>query len=118
MADAKARTDSVELSKLPKNTQSDTSVFNNGCTKIVEGVYQNISVDAISSLGYVIYTSKELVYSRDIDQNITLIDHCKEIKILQGEDYNQENNVVYSKIHKACVGCGLTWIKDNTEKKM
>ena len=81
-----------------------------GVTPLKEEIYQKTSVYGISTLEYVIRSSRAPVDYADVEQNKTLIYQCKEISRLQGEAYHQDKKVVYAEICKDCAECGLIWI--------
>ena len=68
MVATKSRTDGVDTTKLPKNTQPNTTVFKNCCTNIEEELDQKTSAYVISPLGYAIRASKSPVDYGDVDQ--------------------------------------------------
>ena len=90
MVSTNISTDGVEMTKLPKNTQPNTSAFKNWCTTIGEEIKQKTSEYGIYPLGYFIFASTTPVDYGNLEQNKTLIDKCKDIGRIQGEAYHQD----------------------------
>ena len=84
MVATKSSIDDVDLTKLPKNMQRNTSASKNWCTTIKEKLYQSTSAYIISPLGYFIRASKAPVDYGDLYQKNTSLEQGKYIKRLRG----------------------------------
>ena len=103
MASTEASTYIAELSKLQNNMQLNTSSFKNCCTTIEEELDQKTASYGISTLGYVIHTSKAPVNNGDINPNKTLLEQCKDTVRLKRGGHHKDKNVVNVVIRKTCV---------------
>ena len=70
MVDTNSNTYGMDLTKLPKNTQQNTSSFKNWCNTIGKELDQNTSEHRISLLGYIINVNKATVNYGDAEQKL------------------------------------------------